>query len=70
MLQRANYAFKAGAYPYTGTYADGALWLGVVPSRRADFPTTSSIRWQGARSVVIATWFSIYYTYNPSPSTW
>ena len=43
-LQRTNYASKAGAYPYTGAYADGALWLEVVPSRRADFPVAPSIR--------------------------
>ena len=42
-LQRANYAFEAGAYPYAGAYTDRALWLEVVPFR-AFLPTTSSIR--------------------------
>ena len=43
MLQRANYASKAGAYLYAGAYANRAPWPGVVPIRRADFPTTPSI---------------------------
>ena len=43
-LQRANYASKAGTYPYTGAYTNGAPRPGVVPSRQADLPTTPSIR--------------------------
>ena len=43
VLQRTNYASKAGAYPYTGAYADRAPRPGVIPSQRADLPTTPSI---------------------------
>ena len=68
-LQRANYASEAGAHPCVGAYADRALWLGVVPSRQADLPTTPSIRRRGARSTSTTARSSIYYAYNPSPST-
>ena len=44
VLQHANYAFKAGAYPYAGTYANGASRLGVIPSRRTNFLAAPSIR--------------------------
>ena len=48
-LQYANYASKAGAYPYTGSYpcagayADGAPRSGVIPLR-AFLPIAPSIR--------------------------
>ena len=49
-LQHANYASKvgacrhAGAYPYAGAYAGGALRPWVVPSRLAVLPTAPNIR--------------------------